>query len=127
MGYIEPLEPQNLEPALRKVVNGRAPHPADANDRDIVGFHPGHLYSAALLFRLVLQMMVNGKRYEAKGVELFWPCDAERADARIERRWVHAEQRGGAFFAGDAPSGRFQGAQDVLPFQLLKLAEFQNP
>jgi hypothetical protein len=37
MGYIEALEPQDLEPAPRKVVNGRAPHPADANDRDIVG------------------------------------------------------------------------------------------
>ncbi len=41
-------------------------------------------------------------------------ADAEFAHAGLERGALHAQQRGGAFGAGNAPLRLLQGAQDVL-------------
>ena len=60
-------------------------------------------------------------------MELFRARDAQRSYAGVQSRRVHAEERGGAVLTSDPPSGGFQGPQDVLTFQLLKLAKLQNP
>ena len=53
-------------------------------------------------------------------VSLDGAADAEFAHAGLERGALHAQQRGGAFGAGNAPLRLLEGAQDVLALGLFE-------
>src|SRR5207237_9293012 len=53
-------------------------------------------------------------------------ADAELAHARLQRGALHAQQRRGAFGAGDAPLGWLRRAQDVLSFRFFESGDARS-
>ena len=59
------------------------------------------------------------RRIHKQGNPLDRAADAEFAHAGLERGALHAEQRGGAFGAGDAPLGVLERTENVLALGFL--------